>query len=218
MSQPEGKSSFWTTLPGILTGSAALITAVAGLLGALIVFWPDSDSEQAPGQAGADETSQATNTTPATENRLPGSPDTQPSSEPLTPQTINTGEPHATGILEASGDEYVVLARDGQPGFVTDTAYPNDRTDFGVQSNLDAEAVTIVSSGFASFAEINGEVSQEGCFDGLRTQKETLLDVTTEWTGRWVCVQGAYDDIGAIRIDQVDVIDASVEFTYVVWD
>ncbi len=32
MTAPENKQSFWTTLPGILTGVASLITAIVGLL------------------------------------------------------------------------------------------------------------------------------------------------------------------------------------------
>ena len=32
MTEPEHRQSFWTTVPGILTGLAALITAVTGLV------------------------------------------------------------------------------------------------------------------------------------------------------------------------------------------
>jgi hypothetical protein len=51
--------SFWTTLPGILTGLAALITAVGGLLGAVQQFRGDGGGEAAT-------TSTAPTTTSAT--------------------------------------------------------------------------------------------------------------------------------------------------------
>jgi hypothetical protein len=35
--EPDKKQSFWTTLPGVLTGIAALLTAVTGLL---VVMYP----------------------------------------------------------------------------------------------------------------------------------------------------------------------------------
>jgi hypothetical protein len=42
MAVMDGKSggSFWTTIPGCLTGLAALIGAIAGLVAALVHFWP----------------------------------------------------------------------------------------------------------------------------------------------------------------------------------
>lgn len=50
-SPPPGKSrfiAFWTSLPGILTGAAALITAVVGLLAALNIARPATVAASSP--------------------------------------------------------------------------------------------------------------------------------------------------------------------------
>lgn len=59
MAESESKGSFWTTLPGILAGIAAVIAAVgttAGGLAALGVFDPASDSPTPTASATAERT------------------------------------------------------------------------------------------------------------------------------------------------------------------
>ena len=56
MSNNGSPKSFWTTLPGILAGSAALITAIGGLVGALFaagVIGPSDDSAVTPPPTGS---------------------------------------------------------------------------------------------------------------------------------------------------------------------
>ena len=48
MADPEKRASFWTTLPGFLTGIAALLTAVTGLL---VVMYPHGFSGSKDGAA-----------------------------------------------------------------------------------------------------------------------------------------------------------------------
>ena len=71
MSQAPGKS-FWTTLPGIITASATLLTAIAGLI---VVLHGQKPSETSPNQTSLD-------------GRLPQAPASLPSrSEPMTQVT-----------------------------------------------------------------------------------------------------------------------------------
>ncbi len=48
MGEDTGKKSFWTTLPGILTGIAAVITAIAGLYATIYLHDGGSPSKSAP--------------------------------------------------------------------------------------------------------------------------------------------------------------------------
>jgi hypothetical protein len=54
MSEAESRPGFWQTLPGILTGIAAVVTAVTGLVAALVQFWPDSMADAPATSATAD--------------------------------------------------------------------------------------------------------------------------------------------------------------------
>jgi hypothetical protein len=48
MSENRNQDSFWTTLPGILTGVAAVITAVGGLIGGLYAAGLIGDAPEGP--------------------------------------------------------------------------------------------------------------------------------------------------------------------------
>jgi hypothetical protein len=61
--EPPGKSSFWASLPGILTGSAALLTAMGGLLALWLNARPARGPKPADPAVGS-----ATTTTPVTTN------------------------------------------------------------------------------------------------------------------------------------------------------
>ncbi len=78
MSQPPTDRSWWTTLPGVLTGLAALLTAVTGLLVALlpVLGRPDrakSDEARGPAAAKVAEAAAAT-ASPTPARTLPAVP------------------------------------------------------------------------------------------------------------------------------------------------
>jgi hypothetical protein len=56
MVEAQNKPSFWTTLPGILTGVAALITAVGGLLVAVHYHGPNAKPQDDPTVVGQPKT------------------------------------------------------------------------------------------------------------------------------------------------------------------
>jgi hypothetical protein len=70
LGEPEGKQSFWSTIPGILTGIAALLTAITGLF---LAF----NHQQSPTSSNEHSTSTASSG-PIAGASLPASPGPQP--------------------------------------------------------------------------------------------------------------------------------------------
>jgi hypothetical protein len=94
MPEEQNRQGFWTTLPGILTGSAALITAIAGLILGLYQYGIFGSKQKTVGQS-----TEAKGTT-----------------QTLTPETRSNQEPplSAPNQKEKRGDTVVVTAKDGK--------------------------------------------------------------------------------------------------------
>src|SRR5258705_13706889 len=62
LAEPEKKQNFWTTLPGVLTGIAAVLTAVTGLL---VVMYPHGFAGSKDGRPAAVSREDSTATAPS---------------------------------------------------------------------------------------------------------------------------------------------------------
>lgn len=80
MAEKARKQGFWTTLPGILTGGAALVTAIAGLVLGLYQYGalgskPSQASKQAASDIAAQTAKSEASKSPATAPHQPKAPD-----------------------------------------------------------------------------------------------------------------------------------------------
>lgn len=94
----EEKPSFWTTIPGILTGAAAIITALASL----IVGVGNKDQASEPGAAGQAPPTTAVPQTPSTAAR-------SPMEWPLVGEEAFTGATPSWPRYDLSSEHYVQL-------------------------------------------------------------------------------------------------------------
>lgn len=75
--QDSQRSSFWTTLPGILTGAAALVTAISGL-----AIWHNSSSSQPAPQPAPVVQQETTQPQPASPSASAGATTAETGSQP----------------------------------------------------------------------------------------------------------------------------------------
>jgi len=99
--QDSQRGSFWTSLPGILTGVAALVTAISGL-----AIWHNSSPSQAPQPAPVVQ--QVTQPTPAPAVQQTTQP--QPVSTPTTAATAASQPDAPAGSREWCAEKYKAWA------------------------------------------------------------------------------------------------------------
>lgn len=181
MDETPKSSSWWQTLPGILTATAGIITAVSGLLVVLYqspLFKPDVKSESAHGTA-ASVTSSAPDATPADPSvnpspdalaSVPRAPDTR------TPQTsaarINLLDPDKGGHLEAASNDEWSRTIDGKEAPISLQADQTGVYGFknGRSARFDAFTVLIPATDTYNVSEIElsyGNESPTGAFETI---------------------------------------------------
>jgi hypothetical protein len=120
LAEPEKKQSFWTTMPGLLTGIAAVLTAVTGLL---VVMYPhglggskDGAAAVSPKDpAGAGQTASGTAQTATVAGAAPVS--VMPKQDKPTVLLIRKDGTQTRGFLHGFQDSYssqAIALKDGQ--------------------------------------------------------------------------------------------------------
>jgi hypothetical protein len=205
--RPSRILTFFTTLPGVLTAVATLITAVGGLI---VVLDGLGEDEQRP-PAGGSDTSVST-TSPAQRTSL------QPSSDGGSPgpaQTVDL-DPSAVRLkktLHAALNDIVFLS-DGRAGLEW-----GDGNDFKIDSFEVTKQVRLYGGKpiLATFASIDGTVDKRSCAGRLGERPVSNFFVKQEHEGRWICVLTARDTIAAMRFDEVDLVSGGLTITYAIW-
>jgi hypothetical protein len=190
-----GYLSFWTTLPGILTGVAAVITAVVGLATLLHSGKPSMES--------------AAVTTASTETQL-------------APATVTTGATETAQTTTAAGDGGGILARgrlslrrgdeaDLESG-VIEVSSSTDLS-FGPESTPWLHG----GGGDSFFAPVPAAPTKAGCVSALTQRHDQFEELPDLGTG-WVCVSTSEGDVAAVEIVALPGVgNPELRLAYTVW-
>jgi hypothetical protein len=192
----ESRSSFWTTLPGILTGLAALVTALVAA-GALFLGNDHDAAGDAVAGSGAGDVSSAAD----------GDRDQAPSSSGASSSSRAAASP--AGDRAADSSAVRLLAGD----------YFD--VDAGVQGGNGLTGSDLVWNSVLSLngvrnAIVPAETDEAGCTATLRTRSDRVLSADQVSRGAVVCLT---TDAGAVvlaRFAPPDV-DGSLTVTLTVW-
>jgi hypothetical protein len=191
-SSKSGFLAFWTTLPGVLTGAAALITAIVGLA-TLLHFGEDTNGTSSPPETLASAPSSMT------------APGTTSSAE------TGSSAPQAAGIMKTGrlalrrGDE-----ADLEHGRVGSA--PEDDIMFGPESTPYLHA-----SATAFLAPIETPPSKRGC-ERVLSDRRDPSEVIPNLSTRWVCVSTSEGHVAFVKIVRLPGVgSAQLTLDYVVW-
>lgn len=192
-SESEGKGkgrflAFWTTLPGILTGVAALLTAIVGLV-ALLTSGGGGSNAPASAQRSASVTTPAT-----TSVTKPGT------------ASAKTSEVLAHGRLALTRGDYADLERD------LIEISPNADLIFGPEStpNLFAAPPAFLSP-------TKGPASKRACTTALSARHDAF-EILPQLDTRWVCVSTSEGHVAVVRIVTLPGVgSAELVLGYTVW-
>jgi hypothetical protein len=186
-----GFLAFWTTLPGILTGVAALITAIVGLA-TLVHSWKGGGQPASQQQASAAATSSSLTTTEA-------------SSGSGTSGENATGSSKRGRFTLRRGD--AADLEQGFPGFSA-----NDDVMFGPESTP-----YLYASGAAFLAPIERIPSKRTCTRAL-SQRRDPYEVISNLSARWVCVSTTEGHVAYVEILRTPGVgSAELDLKYMVW-
>lgn len=196
----EGEQSFWSTAPGILTGVAAVITAVGGVLAVMLV--PDGNPQPSAGSG----TAASSISESATAGGVPGTPSTSPD---VTPSPVEP--PGVPDAGELSGAATVELL-------------PGDRfdVDTGVAGNAvdDEDVVYNEYNGHlylegARHAVVDSWTDQAGCTAALERRSDDM--VSSERFGEAaVCMLTSDDVLAQVRPSE-PAEDGRLSMDVIVW-
>lgn len=212
--QPSRFLTFFTTLPGILTAVATLITAVGGLI--VVLDGLGEDEQQRP--AADSGTSVATAAPAQSANSSPAVASSHPSPEAGSrgpAQTVDL-DPSAVRLkktIHAALNDIVFLS-DGRAGLEW-----NDGNDFKIDSLEVTKQVRLYGGKpeLATFASTDGTVDKRSCAGKLGERPVSNFFVKQEHQGRWICVLTHRDTIAAMRFDEVDLVSGGLTITYAIW-
>lgn len=192
-SSKGGFLAFWTTLPGVFTGAAALITAIVGLA-TFLHSGRDTNGTASPPQtpAGAPSSMTATATTSSAE-------------------TGSSGAAQVAGIMKTGrlelrrGDE-----ADLEHGRVGSA--PEDDIMFGSESTPFLHA-----SARAFLAPIQKLPSKPAC-ERVLLDRRDLFEAIPDLSTRWVCVSTSEGHVAFVKIVRLPGVgSAQLILEYVVW-
>ncbi|MFR9777796.1 hypothetical protein ACL02O_17295 [Micromonospora sp. MS34] len=209
MGRPE-QTSWWNTLPGVLTGIAALITAIGALIGALHVI--GLFDAQRPAAPSAETTSAGM---PSVGHTVGSSPVDASASSTAGPATIVSALPSmpgamSQGLLTMTGVKSADL-ESGVVGF----ALPGQ--DFLV--TVGGSRFSLSGAYMGSYmSPIDSAPRKSDCTAALGTNRLGDVDIDSESVGRWWCVRTGEGHTGAVQVKSVS-IDAPQQLVlaYVLW-
>lgn len=183
-----GFLAFWTTLPGILTGVAALITAIVGLA-TLLHSWTGTSQNAAPPLQ-----------TPATATN----------SAPATSESTSSGQ-QATGTVENGR----LALRRGDAGDLEHGQVGFSATEdimFGPETTP-----TLHAAGTAFLAPIQTMPSKPTCRRALSGRRDTA-EAIPDLSAPWICVSTTEGHVASVEIlGAPGVGSAELELKYSVW-
>ncbi|MEV6970890.1 hypothetical protein AB0M47_37895 [Hamadaea sp. NPDC051192] len=212
--KPSRFLTFFTTLPGVITAVATLITAVGGLLVAINEFGDDQPAAAGSPEPRPSASAPATSSAPSP---LSSSPKSSPEASTALPVELEVDYDGALvrkTMTIAFGD--IAYLSDGSTGsawakgdFKLDSADPLEYLRlYGGRPILDE---------FARITE--GKVSKAACAAAVKHPAGEFRAKPVD-EGAWVCVvrPDAYDGTyGAIHFDKVDLVDRRLTISYVIW-
>ena len=193
---------FWTTLPGVLTGLAALITAVVGLVA--ILGGPDDDGGSGAGApppvASAPVPDAAS--APAGPASVPSTPGA--SSNPTAAQVI------AEGQMDLRVDEWADLTTRAVADFRT------MGSEFGLINTGSYALNPAITQRFAVPGDSG--LSRDACVRALQQRREGPLPLQGLQEGATVCLVTYAENIAGLRITALPAVGSpQITFDYVVW-
>jgi hypothetical protein len=204
------RQSWWTTLPGILTGIAAVITAVVALIGALQVIGVfDEPAGTAPAGQGGSITTPGGNgrtTAPPAGTGPTGGAAASPGPLPSWVGALSHG------LLTMNSGDIAVLET-GTVGFAA------SGQDFVTVGNGRRMSIGMLYGSTSWFSPIDAAPDKEACRSALNGQKRTNLDADDNQIGHWWCVRTSEGYTGAIQLREVAMDEAPkhIVLAYVLW-
>jgi hypothetical protein len=189
--------TFWTTLPGILTGVAAVITAIVGLI--TLLNSGGSHDERATSSVGQ------ARVTPATTNSTTAPPTAGTTTQSSTGQ-VNSGAVLAQGRLEMMRGDHADLER-GSIGIE-----PNADLMFGPESTPH-----LFGTGSAYLASSQGRPLKRGCAVALSGRQDPFV-ILPQRASDSICVSTTEGHVALVRIIAAPRAgSARLRLQYTVW-
>lgn len=201
---PSEKKQFWATIPGILTGIAAVLTAVTGLVALLF-------TEQLAGGDRSDHSQFENTETPAADPLPDGTPS---SSEPPT-SASRAGRVLKQGNLDMRPGDWAELASGTVGSGSTEFDYYLALIDYGTRG------VPTLYRG--QFARSRASPTFNECASLLRTRQDSELDVSANPQGEqvgpgdWFCLREGPNQMASIKVTRVLVDPPRVSLDYTLW-
>lgn len=206
--EKDGPTSFWKTLPGILTGGAALLTAVGGLVVVVMqVFGAPGPVAAPPAAVTTAPPAVASTSIPQGEISSPGSAGEPTSESPAGPSSA-ASSPAEVGVLyedrlEMKTAEFADLetGKIGNPP-------PND--DFYLHGT------DVLASYGASPA--SGAFTKVTCEKALSDRSYNTVHLTEVGDDQWLCIQTKEGNLGGMKIIQLPKPGSPIVILeYVLW-
>jgi hypothetical protein len=208
---PEKQSrflTFFTTLPGVITAVATLITAVGGLLVAIHAF---GDATSPSHAAEIQQTRPSATVTSAKVGVSPTAATPEVSTALPAEQTVDYSGARIKKTMTIKLNDIVYLS-DGTTG----SAWANG--DFKLDSDHPLEYLRLYGGLpiLDEFAPITDTVSKDSCAAALPHPAGEFRAKPTD-EGSWLCVIRPDASYGAMHLDRVDLVNHQLTITYVVW-
>lgn len=199
MTESSRRRSWWTTLPGVLTGIASVITAIAALLGALQVLGV-FDKEKMP--AGA-----ANTVTPG----VTSTPSGQAADPPTVAPTPTWVGALRSGVLVMKNGDAADL-KSGKTGFAVGT-------DLYAFTGTSGQVSTQANHPDFYISPHDGEPNKASCRAALDGRRISDIDLTPSVIGKWWCIHIANGYVGALQVTELSSDSPqSVTLNYVLWE
>jgi hypothetical protein len=206
---PESKK-FWTTLPGVLTGVAALLTAVTGLV-ALVLTGPLAESRDQNVAQSRDAETVALNPSEGETSNT----DRSASESDSVPTGRVRGAVVIDGRLEMKDGDWADLTSGTVGSGPTNYDYLLKLIDYGTR-----EAPTLYS---AKFARAEPSPTFDQCVTLLTKRQDSELDVSPNPQGEqigpndWFCLRDNPHQIASAKIEGVSIDPPTVSLSYTLW-
>lgn len=194
------RGAFWTTLPGILTGLAAVITALVALFN-LLGLGGDGDTSAQRGEP-------VVAAAPAPSGSAPSAEATGPTADSARTAPAGAGA-QGRVTMRSPDDADLELGRVG-PGV--------DGGDLYLYCSAGQCLLNAFGSG-GLITTVEGPVDRAGCISALQARQDGVLDSADLATGTWFCVQTDEASIALVQVTSAPGVGtAELVLDYTRWD